>query len=97
MIVIALISGLGLGVLFFGGLWLTVRKTLGAKYVALWLIASSILRTLVVLIGFYIVAQGRLPQLLSCFAGFIAARFIVLWVTKRIEQKEPIVIEENNS
>lgn len=95
MIAIALISGLALGFLFFGGLWFTVRKTLGSKYVAFWLLGSSILRMTIVLIGFYFVSQGGLPQLLCSVAGFIAARFLVMWLTKRIEQKETIIMEGN--
>jgi F1F0 ATPase subunit 2 len=88
MIVVALISGLILGVLFFGGLWLTVKKALGTKYSALWFLGSSILRTALVLTGFYFVSQGSLSQLLISVAGFIAARFLVLRITKRFEQSQ---------
>jgi F1F0 ATPase subunit 2 len=60
MIVVALIGGLILGILFFGGLWLTVKRTLGSPYIALWLLGSSLLRTAIVLTGFYFMAQGSL-------------------------------------
>jgi F1F0 ATPase subunit 2 len=88
MIVIALISGLILGIIFFGGLWLTVKKTLGTKYVVLWFLASTFTRTAIVLTGFYFVAKGNLTQLLISVLGFVAARFLVLWTTKQLEQKE---------
>ena len=93
MIIIALISGLALGFLFFGGLWFTVRKSLGSKYTGLWFLGSSISRIAVVLTGFYFIAQGSLIQLLISVAGFIAARFLVLRITKQIEQKQIIKTE----
>ncbi|CAN5431682.1 hypothetical protein BH09BAC6_BH09BAC6_36260 [soil metagenome] len=52
MIVVALIGGLILGIVFFGGLWLTVKRTLGSPYVALWLLVSSVVRAAIVLTGF---------------------------------------------
>ena len=88
MIVIALISGLILGFVFFGGLWLTVKKTLGRKDAVLWFFGSSLLRTAIVLTGFYFVAQGNLSQLLVSVAGFVAARFLVLRITKQLEQRQ---------
>jgi len=97
MIVIALISGLILGILFFGGLWFTVKKTLGAKYAGLWFAGSSILRTAMVLTGFYFIAQSGLTTLLMSVAGFVAARFLVLRITKRIEQKEIVLMKHHKS
>lgn len=97
MMVLALISGLILGIIFFGGLWLTVKKSLGKTYAVLWFLASSVIRTAIVLAGFYFVAQGSLPRLLTSVAGFIAARFLVLWLTKQFEQKQLISTESNQS
>ncbi|MET3980992.1 F1F0 ATPase subunit 2 [Mucilaginibacter sp. UYP25] len=95
MIVIALIGGLILGILFFGGLWLTVKRTLGSPYVALWLLGSSLIRTGIVLTGFYFMAQGSLLQLLVSVAGFIAGRLLILKLTRQIEQKQVIVTESS--
>lgn len=91
MIAVALIGGLILGVIFFGGLWLTVKKALGTKYTSLWFLGSSIIRTAIVLTGFYFLSQsGGLLQLLIGVAGFIAARFLVLRLTSQLEQKQTI-------
>jgi F1F0 ATPase subunit 2 len=87
MMIIALIIGLLLGLMFFGGLWITVRKTLGSPYVAIWILGSSLLRTTIVLIGFYYSVQSGLLPLLVSVAGFIIGRFIVMRVTKSFEQK----------
>ena len=96
MIILALIGGLILGILFFGGLWITIRKTLGTNYAALWMIGSSLIRTGIVLTGFYFIAEGNLIRLLASVAGFIAARYLVLRVTKKFEEKQIISTESRN-
>ncbi|WP_017258828.1 ATP synthase subunit I [Pedobacter arcticus] len=85
--IVALISGFGLGILFFGGLWITVKKTIGENYMGLWIAASSIIRIGITLTGFYFVAQGNIQRLLVCIASFIATRFLVLWLTAKYDQK----------
>jgi F1F0 ATPase subunit 2 len=85
---IALISGIVLGVIFFGGLWITVKKTLGTSYPALWILASSLIRTVIVLTGFYFVAQGSWQKLLIGIAGFIVGRFLVMRLTRSLDQRK---------
>lgn len=91
--IIALISGVILGMIFFGGLWFTVKKTLGTSYAALWILGSSLIRTVIVLTGFYFVAQGNWQRLLLAVSGFIAARFLVMWFTRQPGQKQNITTE----
>lgn len=86
--VMELIAGMLLGVLFFGGLWWTVRKGLSARQPALWFGASMLLRTGVVLAGFYFFAGPDWQRLLLCLLGFIIARSIVTrWTAKRIPEE----------
>ena len=66
-----------LGVLFFGGLWWTVRKGVPAKRPALLFLCSMLLRAGVVIAGFYVVSDGDWQRLLACLFGFVIARFIV--------------------
>ena len=87
---IALISGFGLGIVFFGGLWLTVKKTIGKTYAGLWIAASSFIRIAIALTGFYFISQGDLTRLLICVAAFIATRFLVLWLTLKYD-KQPVI------
>jgi F1F0 ATPase subunit 2 len=82
MMTVALLAGVLLGALFFGGLWWTVRKAVTAKHPALWFIGSSLLRTAVVLAGFYLVARGDWKKSLFCLLGFVIARFVVLRFTR---------------
>ncbi len=40
--ILALIAGLMLGTLFFGGLWFTVKKAVDSKKPAIWFFVSSL-------------------------------------------------------
>jgi len=77
----ALIAGVLLGTLFFGGLWWTVRQGVSATRPALWFLGSLLLRTGIVLAGFYVVAGGHWERLLLCLLGFVIAHFIVTRLT----------------
>jgi F1F0 ATPase subunit 2 len=72
-----LLAGVLLGAFYFGGLWWTVHKGVAAKNPALWFLGSSLLRTGVVLAGFYFVAHGDWKKMLACLLGFVIARFVV--------------------
>lgn len=83
---IALITGGLGGILFFGGLWLTVRKAMSSSMPALWFFGSLVMRTGIVLGGFYLVVQrGNWLEGFLCLLGFIAARVIVLRFTRAHE------------
>jgi F1F0 ATPase subunit 2 len=79
---LALVSGLLLGALFFGGLWWTVRKGVLSKSPALWFLGSMLLRMGIVLAGFYFVGRGDWQRLVTFLLGFIIARFIVMRLTR---------------
>jgi F1F0 ATPase subunit 2 len=81
-------AGLLLGAIFFGGLWLTVQYVVHAKYPAAWMMASTVLRMLVVLAGFWAVGiawspEGQVARLVCCVAGFLIARLFVTFRIKR--------------
>jgi F1F0 ATPase subunit 2 len=82
ILVFALVAGLLLGAIFFGGLWWTVRKGVFSKSPALWFLGSMLLRMGIVLAGFYFVGRGNWQRLISCLLGFIIARFIVMRLTR---------------
>ena len=75
-------AGLLLGMLFFGGLWFTVKKAMTSKRPALWFISSLLLRLGITLGGFYYIATGDLSRLLLCLLGFVIARYLVIWFTR---------------
>ena len=75
--VLAGVTGFLLGAIFFGGLWWTVRKGISSKRPALWFLSSLLLRTAIILAGFYLIGRGDWHRLVACLVGFIIARFIV--------------------
>ena len=76
-LVLVLVTGVLLGVMFFGGLWWTVRKGVLSKQPALWFFGSLLLRMGIALAGFYFVSGGHWYRLLACLLGFVIARLIV--------------------
>jgi len=82
MLVVACMAGGALGVVFFGGLWWTIRKALPSKQPALWFFGSMLVRTGIVLAGFYFVSGGHWERLLLCLLGFVMARSLVTWLTR---------------
>jgi F1F0 ATPase subunit 2 len=88
MMVLAFIAGVSLGILFFLGLWFTVKKVVIVAIPALWVFVSFFLRVGIVLMGFYFVAMGSWQRFLVCMLGFIIGRFWVVRFTKSLEEKK---------
>jgi F1F0 ATPase subunit 2 len=80
MLVVAGLAGTALGAFFFGGLWWTVRKGTSSRRPALWFLASLLVRTGVVMAGFYVMSGGQWRRLVAALAGFLLARaFVTRW------------------
>jgi F1F0 ATPase subunit 2 len=83
-LLLALAAGLVLGAVYFGGLWWTVLRGIGSRHAALWFFVSLLLRTAVAMLGFYLIARGSWERLVVSLAGFVVARFIVIWLTAAV-------------
>lgn len=88
LILLAFVSGIALGVLFFGGLWFTIRVSINSKVPAIWFFISLTLRLCITLLGFYYIGVGSWQRLIVCVLGFVLARIIVLHITKKHEEKQ---------
>ncbi|NNM52496.1 MAG: ATP synthase subunit I [Pseudomonadales bacterium] len=77
VLVLVLLAGMGLGLVFFGGLWLTVGKIAALQQPGLWFFTSWLLRMTFVLGGIYWIGNGQWQRILICMAGFIAGRMMV--------------------
>jgi F1F0 ATPase subunit 2 len=71
---LALLTGGVLGLVFFGGLWWTVRQAAAFRHPALAVLVSLLLRMALTLGGFLLVAGDKWQRWLLCLLGFIAAR-----------------------
>ena len=85
-LLMAAIAGVILGIVFFGGLWWTVRMGLTSSQPAFLFLASMLLRTGIVLAGFYFIANQHMDRLLLCVLGFVAARALVMQMTRPTQE-----------
>jgi len=82
VLLLALVAGIFLGALFFGGLWWTVQRGLTSHQPALWFLGSMLVRTAIAVSGFYFVMQGDWRRLVACLAGFLLARICTVRLTR---------------
>ena len=90
---LALVMGVFIGAIYFGGLWWTVRQGSVSKRPAIWFLGSLLLRTSIAMAGFYLISHGHWENLLVCLLGFVIARLIVMRVT-RIAEKPTDLAQE---
>ena len=81
-ILISLAAGLVLGAVYFGGLWWTVARLPRSRYPWLLMPVSTILRTVFVLAGIWLVGiqlgeTNQLIRIAVCLIGFLISRFLV--------------------
>ena len=91
---LSFIVGIVLGVIFFGGLWWTVGRGLTSPRPALWFICSMVLRTGIVLVGFYAILGTHWQRLVLCLIGFIVGRVLVTRFTRPSSAVGPHLHEE---
>jgi F1F0 ATPase subunit 2 len=77
-----LLGGGVLGAMFFGGLWWTIQRGAVSAVPGRWFLGSLVLRTAVVLAGFYVLGAGQPLRLGLCLLGFWLARVVVLRATR---------------
>ena len=70
----ALAAGMGLGSLYFGGLWVTVRRAAQGRPGGPGLLASLLLRLALIAAGLHLVAGHRWQDYLAALLGILAAR-----------------------
>jgi F1F0 ATPase subunit 2 len=88
--ILAFAAGIGLGIFYFGGLWLTVRRLPVARHPVFLSFCSFFCRLMVVLAGFYFVMDGHWQRLIVCMLGFLGMRSILvrLWGPDREKLKD---------
>jgi F1F0 ATPase subunit 2 len=87
-LVLAGVQGIVLGAVFFGGLWWTVHRALLSKQPAILFFVSLVLRTMIVIAGFWLAAQGDWRRLVAGLLGFVSARVITLRLAGAHEKRE---------
>ena len=72
------LAGLFFGLVYFGGLWLTIRRLDRFENTVVLFALSYVFRSVFVLVGFYLVMSGSWLRLLVVLIGFLIARVILV-------------------
>lgn len=70
--------GVFLGTFYFGGLWLTIKRLPCSPQPALLSLASFFARSLVCILGFYLIIGSGIQALLLCLAGFVLTKIALV-------------------
>lgn len=95
-LVLVWVGGLLLGVIFFGGLWVTVHQSLQSSNPVVWTLGSFVVRTAITITGFYYLGADQWQRLLCGLFGFILARMIITKLTRPLAKEELISKKNNN-
>lgn len=82
--ILRLVCGLLLGIFFYGGLWLTVRRLLITDHPFAVTLGSLLARSAVTLTGFILLIGAHWQNAVWALIGFTAARFLLSWQGKNI-------------
>jgi F1F0 ATPase subunit 2 len=77
-VLLALIAGIGLGLFYFGGLWLTVRRIPKSRNTVVLTLGSFFGRIAFVIASFYLVMGSHWERLIACLITFIWMRNLLL-------------------
>ena len=81
-----LLAGIGLGLFYFGGLWLTVQRLPESRFPALLMFGSFLVRMSLTLCGFFIVMHDSWKRLAVCAIGLLLTRMLVV---RRLSVERP--------
>ena len=76
-LIISFSVGMALGAFYFLSLWKTLQKISDAKNPGFLLVGSYILRTSVVIVGFYLIMGGHWQRVVVALLGFVLMRMIL--------------------
>lgn len=79
-IVVAAVAGFGLGVAYFGTLWLAVRHAMRTQSVAI-VAGTSLLRLSALLVGIWFATQAEWQLVLVCLTALLVGRQCVFFAT----------------
>jgi F1F0 ATPase subunit 2 len=90
-LLIALTTGMLLGVFVFAGLWWTVRRGLDSPNPALWFGVSALARLAVVFAIFHYMALAGLANIGLCLLGLLVGRVAVTRFIRSLSKDQPCV------
>jgi len=85
--ILSVLTGVALGLFFYGGLWFTVRRLLTSDHPVLLTLGSFWIRLLVVLAAFLFLTKQGIEYVALAMASFILGR---LAVSKFLPARRPV-------
>jgi len=77
-LLLAFAVGIVVGLVYFGGLWWTVRRVLDVQQRASWMLVSFLVRAGITLLGFYLVIGTDGLRLAAAMLGFLIVRMVLV-------------------
>ncbi len=79
LIVIKMLAvGISLGIVFFGGLWLTLKRLTSSNSPHLLVLLSALFRTTAVVYGLWFFSNGSPLGIVSGMGGFVALQMVAV-------------------
>ncbi|MBN2244473.1 MAG: ATP synthase subunit I [Candidatus Aminicenantes bacterium] len=95
-IVIFVLIGVALGFIYFGGLWLTVRKFLFYRRSFLLVLLSFLVRNGLLLFALYLIGRGgEWDNIIFALIGIIGARWIFFGKINPEKSARPVFLRED--
>ncbi len=79
--------GIILGIVFFGGLYITVDKMRDVKNPSILLILSFVFRMAVLLGGLYLVSRNGFKDMLFALLGIVIMKLLMIFLAKRPQEQ----------
>jgi F1F0 ATPase subunit 2 len=70
--------GAGLGLAYFGGLWLTVSQVVSRPSLALWIPLGSLARLILLGMGLVLLGRQGAGHILAALGGLLLSRWVLL-------------------
>lgn len=90
--IVALAGGMLLAAIYLAVLWLTVRRLAHVRRPGLLMVASYMLRMLLLIAGLYLLGDSQWQSFVAALAGFILVRTLVLRLLGRNDERATIAL-----
>lgn len=89
MYILGYLIGLTLGLIFFGGLYLSVRNISGHKHPAAYMLIGTTLRMFILLTGFFLLRNQGAIVMIMALLGVMSVRLVMVrWQKKELVDKK---------
>lgn len=82
-----LFVGIILGIVFFGGLYITVEKMSDVKNPSILLLISFVLRMAILIGGLYLVSRHGFKDMMLALLGIILIKLLMIYLAKRPKEQ----------